>query len=281
LVGEFPVYQEITFTLSAHLQAHALTAINSKVTENTSETISFGIRYNPATKEWESIAPTDAHHESLTADLSVMGEVDSEIRLIPNVEVKFYKVLAANLSIEPTILGKIQDEVVADVDFLTGYIPTGTAQFTTFDASLHAQCFVGANLKIISKEFPLLSKTQVCDWPVYHIFSLPTLELGSSGTGDGAYSLTATVKDGANDPFSDGSIKWFLYPETAGKLLPKGRLATFTPSTTPTTDKATIFFSGYGKLGEFGRQFVHTEIPLSPKTDEFVLNPTECIEDPR
>jgi hypothetical protein len=123
---------------------------------------------------------------------------------------------------------------------------------------------VGANLQIISKEFPLLNKTQVCDLSLYNFFSLPTIELSSKSEGNGVYSLTATVEDGHNDPFKDGSIKWFLYPKNSGQLQTNGRQATFTSGSGMKTDNVTVFFSGYGgNIGETGRQFVQTKISLA------------------
>lgn len=277
-VGEVPVYQEITYTLGAHINAKALSAIKGRAFANSFQSITFGVHYNPATKEWEPIS-NQSHHDALTANLNVMGEIDSEIRLIPNVEVKFYKIVAANLSVEPAIISNIQEEIVVNADFLNGYFPPGIAQLTAFDVWFKEQCFVGANLQIISKEFPLLSKTQVCDLP-YQIFSLPVLELTSSNK-DSEYLLTAKIIDTENNLFNDASIQWIIYPKDAGTLIPSGRTATFIPSTTTSSDIATIFFSGFGsKLGEFGRQFVQAKVPIETKIDLPNSDSTECIADP-
>lgn len=278
-VGEVPVYQEITYTLGAHINAKALSAIKGRAFANSFQSITFGVHYNPATKEWEPIS-NQSHHDALTANLNVMGEIDSEIRLIPNVEVKFYKIVAANLSVEPAIISNIQEEIVVNADFLNGYFPPGIAQLTAFDVWFKEQCFVGANLQIISKEYPLLSKTQVCDLP-YQIFTLPVLELTSNNK-DSEYLLTTKITDTENNLFNDASIQWIIYPKDAGTLIPSGRTATFIPSTTTSSEITTVFFSGYGsKLGEFGRQFAQIKIPLNsskPDTPTPDLS-KECVED--
>lgn len=268
MVGNVPVWQDITFTLKAQLSAKAMAAIEAKAATNIVNTVEFGVRYNIATGQWESISSTKTHSESLTADLSVEGGVESKIRLIPNIEVKFYQIVAADLSLEPVVSGNIQVEVVANADLLAGYFPPGITQLTAFDAALNAQCFVGANLQILSNKFPLLNKTQVCEFPLYTFFSLPTLKLNASNQGNEEYLLTADVEDGANNPFDSNTIKWVVYPNDAGTLQidqSNPRQATFKLNNT--VSEATIFFSGYGKLGEIGRQFTQTKIEgLTPPT---------------
>jgi hypothetical protein len=255
-VGAVPVYQQITFTLGAHLEANATAAVKANANANFSETVAFGVQYNAATQAWETIAPTTSNTSALTATLNANGGVTSQLRLIPNVEVKFYTAAAANLSVEPVLLGNIQASAIANANFLTGYFPPGITQLTSFDASLNAQCFVGANLQFLGATIPTLSKTQVCDIPVANFFSLPTLALTSKAQANATNLLTATITDGVNDPFSDGSIKWTVYPADAGTISPgagQPRQALFAFNTGKTS--ATIFFSGYGRLGELGRQF--------------------------
>ena len=265
--GTVPVYQEITFTLGAQLNAHAYSAINAKTSANVSQTLQFGVRYNTDTGAWEAIAPSTSQSQSATADLSAQGSVTSEIRLIPNIEVKFYKAVAVNLSVEPVISAEIQVTGVSNLDILTGYFPPGTASVVLLDASLNAQCFVGANLQVINYNLPLLSKTQVCNIPAYKFYSLPSLDLSGSRQGDGTYSIVANVTDGDNNKFKDASIKWTIYPDSTGTLMAAGRSATFTPTCDEAKNKTTIFFSGYGVLGEFARQYVKIEIQGCPTLD--------------
>ena len=279
-VGPMPVYQQVTLTLGAHLEAKATAAVNAAATANLSETVTFGVQYNPATGAWETVAPATSHSDSLTANLSVTGGVTSQIRLIPNIEVKFYKVAAANLSVEPVLMGNIQASAVANADFLAGSFPPGIIQLTAFDAALNAQCFVGANLQFwLSPTIPLLNRTQVCDIPAYTFFTLPTLALSSQTQANGTSLLTANVKDGKNDPFADASIKWTIYPTNAGTITPvAGQARQASLAFNPGVGSATIFFSGYGKLGELGRQFAQLAVnAIVPKLTVTPLNPSVTV----
>jgi len=259
-VGTLPIYQQITFTLAAQLTATAIAEVNATTDANISQAVSFGVQYDPVQGVWNPVS-TSSNSKSLTADLSINGGVSSQIRLIPNIEVKFYKFVAGNLSVEPVLFGNIQASSITNADFLAGSFPSGITELTAFDSSLNAECYVGANLQFISLKIPLLSKTQVCNIPVATFFSLPSLALDTQLQSDGTNLLTATVINGANDPFNDDSIQWTIYPTNAGTIVPvagspKKVIFTFNSG----VNSATIFFSGYGKLGELGRQFAQTSI---------------------
>ncbi len=146
----------------------------------------------------------------------------------------------------------VKDQAQADVSGLE----TGTTY-------LQAEAYVSASLDIFIKKIILLDKTKVYTSPQWYLFSLPKLSLASSQStvsANEAVTLTATVTDGANNPFNDSTIKWQVYPSDKGTLTPKGRTATFVPSAEGTY---TIFFSGYGALGEVGRQFASLSISVS------------------
>lgn len=283
MVGSVPVWQDITFTLTAQLSSTATAAIDANAESNMTRKVEFGVRYNPVSNVWEPISPQTSKAESFKADLSVKGGVDSEIRLIPNVEVKFYRAVAADLSLEPYISNSIQAEMVENADFLEGYFPPGITQLTTFDASLGAECFVGANLSILSKKYPVLSKTKVCEIPIYDFFSLPELNLTQTdqGEGLGEFLLEAEVVDGGNDPFNNSSIKWNFYPADVGTLTVDSNPRKATFQFNNSDQKATVFFSGYGKLGEIGRQFVNYEISSNAITYFDMLGESSIIDNSR
>ncbi len=128
---------------------------------------------------------------------------------------------------------------------------------TKFDVYLQAQAYVSASLGIFSQKASLLDKKKVWESEKWMLFSLPKITVSSSGSFKKGQTITfsADVQDGKNDKFDDKSIKWLFYP-TTGVLESKGRGASFVPSE---DYEYTVFFSGYGVLGEMGRQF----IPLS------------------
>lgn len=237
------VYQDVTFTLGAHIEAKANSTIVANAEAYIERSIEIGVRFNVSTNAWESISVLNGS-ESLTADLSIKGGVNSEIRFIPNIEVKFYKVIAADLSFEPFISSDIQAESVTNSDLLAGSFPPGITQLTVFNSSLRAECFVGANIQTIVRDFDILDKTQVCDVSPYIFFSLPEIALSSIKTSDGFFELSADITDGISNPFRNSSIRWVLYPEDSGVLQGNDREATF--KFNPGKVNASIFFSGNG-----------------------------------
>ncbi len=128
-----------------------------------------------------------------------------------------------------------------------------------------AQAFIGVSVGIFSKKFPVLGKTQVWESPQWLLFSLPKLSAsGGSGKVNESINLTATTMDGKNNPFKDGSIKWFVSPNKA--TVSGGKAGAFTSSN---EGSYTVFFSGHGYLGDpLARQFAVTDVVVTKKDDQ-------------
>jgi hypothetical protein len=269
-VGAVPVYQRNTLTLKAVVKASASSEIQANANAGASASIQIGARYNPATEAWEVIPPSPSFEKSFTADISLHGGVHGEVRLIPNLEVEYYRMLAIDISVEPFLTGDIEAELMGKADILEGFGYL-KAQLTKFEFALQAEAFVGVSFGIFSKKFPLLGKTQVYQSPRWVLFSLPKLEVsGGSGKVGEPISLTATTTDGAKNPFDNGSIRWDVYPNK-GSLTQGSSTTTFTPSEIGTY---TIFFSGHSRLGDpFGRQFVYAEVNADGAFCEYTGDP--------
>jgi len=97
------------------------------------------------------------------------------------------------------------------------------------------------------------------------LFSLPKLSAsGGSGKVNESINLTATTTDGKNNPFKDGSIKWFVSPNKA--TVSGGKAGTFTSGE---EGSYTVFFSGHSYLGDpLARQFVSAEVSVSKRTEQ-------------
>jgi len=163
-VGGVPVYQRNTLSVKAVLSANASSKIKANAGANATAAIEMGARFNPATGGWNPIPPTPSFEKSFKAGLDVKGDVHGEVRLIPNLQVEFYRVVAADLSVEPFITGDIGVASIPKGELLVefGYAPI---QLTKFDINLQAQAFIGVSVGIFSKKFPVLGKTQVWESP--------------------------------------------------------------------------------------------------------------------
>jgi len=223
-----------------------------------------GARLDPTTGTWNPIPPTPSFEKSFKVGLDAKGGVHGEVRLIPNLEAEFYRVVAADLSIEPLITGDVSVGLIPKGELLAefGYAPI---QLTKFDINLQAQAFVGVSVGIFSKKFPILDKTQVWESPQWLLFSLPKLSAsGGSGKVDESINLTATTTDGKNNPFKDGSIKWFVSPNKA--TVSGGKAGTFTSDE---EGSYRVFFSGHSYLGDLlARQFASAEVSVGKKAED-------------
>ncbi|NJL60414.1 MAG: hypothetical protein HC887_13050 [Desulfobacteraceae bacterium] len=245
--------------MKATVSATASSKINAEAKANASASVEFGARYNGA--GWEQIPPSPSFEKSCTAKIEVQGGVTGEVRLIPDIQVEFYRVAAMDISVEPFVSAEIQYETMAKADILKGYGYSGT-QLTQFDVYLQAQAYVSASLGIFSKKASLLDKTKVWESEKWMLFSLPKIEINNSFTGKEGESVNLTVKitDGVSNPFDYTSTQWKIFPNT-GTITPtpNGR-AIFVGNEIGGYD---VFFSGTSRLFEpMGRQFVYSTIAI-------------------
>ena len=261
-IGTVPVYQEITLSVNAVFSASASAKIEANANAKASTSVEMGVEYNSATGAWDKVF-SSGFEKSVTVNMSVQGGVYGEVRLIPQIEVKFYKVAAAYLTLEPFLYGDIQAQADYYADILAGF-GYGGAQLTKCEFGLKAESYVGVTLSALKQTFTVLGKTKLWESDPWLLFTLPTLtapEAGSIATVNKGTSVTVSVEDGTNNPFNDSTVRWYVYPNTGGYISVTGRTATFTP-----TEKGsyTIFFSGENRLGAVGRQFVKTVVIATP-----------------
>jgi len=196
-----PVYQEITFTITSQAWANASAEIDLTANAFAQTDIEVGVRYNPDTLEWEAVAGLD-FDKGLTATLNAEGILEGEVRLVPNIEIKFYSVVGANLSLEPYSHGLINYSLDTS---LSG--PT-IMQFNNFDYYLGLDSNMSLTMDVILAEFSFYSAQLYSNtWPV---FDLPQMDIISSQN-ENIYNLTAEIEDGTNNEFIDASIEWEVY----------------------------------------------------------------------
>lgn len=251
LLGGMPVIQATTLTVNAQLTSSASSEITTTTIAQTSTPVDFGLQYDATSQAWVSTLPTLDFSNSITNNLSVSGGVTAELRLIPQVEIKFYGIAAGRLSVEEYVDTEIGYEIVSNAKFLSGYYPPTIRQPTVFDVNAGLECYGSADLSTPFGKYPVFDKTKLCGPFEYPLFSLPQSMLSCDADENGQIEVIAGTKDGENNAFDDNSVVWITYPEVTSDsetahslLLPLH------------TDAATrVYYSGNGVLGEVGRQF--------------------------
>jgi len=274
-IGSVPVWQVTTVTLDIQISASASTEIKASSTANASASFGFGSKYTSGS--WSSAANPISTSNSLTADISVNGKVNAEVRLIPNIKTTFYQAIAGNISVEPFISGELAAEALSNSDLLAG-LSVNYIQPTAFNINLGLECYMSVALTKIFKSISLLDKTKVCGKDTltgelsYGLFSLPELAISQSDSStETNYIFTGTAKNGTNNNFDSTSAQWSVYPEGPSLSVNNSSgsdfssIMSFTPD--PTVEKYTVFFSGYGVLGEIGRQYKQVETGASQSCD--------------
>ncbi len=262
-IGAVPVWQVTTFTLDAQVSAQAESAIHANTNVNASASVALGMAYDRG--EWSTISNPITLERSITADISVKGKVNAEVRLIPNIETRFYGLTSVNISVEPYLEGEIASE--PNDALIVNIFPELTQQLTSFDVNIGLECFTNIDFKTIFGTIPILERTKICGEGSitglieYPLFSLPELSITSEQQGARIVSTANTI-DGINNPFDIGSINWFTEP--AGPVISStGKTMSFSP--VEGVEEYKIFLSGYGRLGAVARQVVISD-------SQFIIN---------
>ena len=262
--GPVPVYQKVTLFMDVKASASASAKIKAMAQARLAEIVEVGARYNGST--WTPYI-THGDDDSLTASLDIVGGANGEIRLIPKVEVEFYKVVSSSLTVEPFAKSSLTfAETTNNVSFLAAH-PAHLIQLTSFDASLELESNVAVTLSALGHSWDVLPTTCVlgtvgCTYnfsPV-DLFSIPQLTLNTTSSSQTQTDLQLQITDGTYNPYTSGSIRWEVFPGDAtispGVCTKAGATTTCAATLTPGAEaEYTVFASGTDKLGEIGRQF--------------------------
>jgi hypothetical protein len=274
-----PVYQEITLTVDVVAEASASVKVKAKAVGSITEEVEVGATYDGF--KWSPYI-THSEDKSFNATLDILGKANGVIRLIPKIEVKFYKVTGAGLSVEPFVRsGLTFEETTNNWDFRVAH-PDHLVQLTSFDASLGLEANVELALSGLGLDWDKLPSTCVLGtgssclfkFNELELFSIPALKLTTKceeAQSEGKPQFLLKVTDGTRNSFNPNSVIWEVFPDDGLIQLAGGDAedcnrdedeeitvcsATFTPSLEDEfEDEYTIFASGHGVLKEVGRQF--------------------------
>ena len=246
IVGTVPVYQEITFTLEAEVSASAGAEGTATANATATASIEVGARYS-AGAGWTPVSDSGVD-SNLTANLSVVGGVQAEVKLIPRVSVEFYEAFAAWITVEPSVSTALQ----AEGTLMTPCLPV---QLTQFDADIEVEANVGVDFTLIGS-YTLFEST-VWDPDPWMLFSLPEVDLGSAGTDP--VNLTAVITDGVHNGFDLASVEWWT-GESGVELTQDPSDPTMATLTCDQTGTYDVVFSGHGALGAVSRRCIQESV---------------------
>ena len=227
--GPVPVYQEIILTIDVEATASAEAKIKAEASAMFAEIVEVGAKYEGG--QWNAYIENREENE-LSASLDIVGEAQAEIRLIPKIEVKFYKLISSSLSVEPYLGSSLTfEETTNNLDFLAAN-PQRIIQLTSFDASLGIEANIAVNLGAFGHNWEILPSTCImgtgdCLWGFDEIvlFSLPDLALSTDIGGAPKLKLQAT--NGVFNSFSSSSVRWEVFSRrrrrNSGRLQHKRR----------------------------------------------------------
>ncbi len=265
LLGEVPVYQEIKFTLDAKLEATASSEIEATSDLDTKFTIKAGMEYK--NESWSPIASKEFEKEYL-ASIELAGGVNLKVRLIPNMEIEFYKVASAGLSIEPWATGNLKATAISELktDF-ENYDFLGVHKMEKLDIDVGIDANVYADLsiwKINLAHYPSGGGKKTIFEPNWKIFSLPEIKLSSSS--ENSCEIKADITDGVNNKLEN--LSWFIFPDYGATITSNG------------SDSATLNFDEDGEYEVYlvGNSDVLGEY-LGKEYNSIVVNSSDCSKE--
>ncbi len=211
-VGPVPVFQVTTLTLKLYMEGKINAKLTSQIVAKASSKASMGAKFDPATGKWVNNSSSGLEFSLDTSEAvpDLEGSVTGEIRLIPELSVRFYAVVGPKISIEPSLMAKL---TVEDAYPLTkiGYPPV---QISGFDVSSQIDVKLGISLGAFG-QFAKLDSANLFS-KSWDLLNLPQLSVsGCGGEVDEPIQLTGNTTDGVNNKFNNDTIQWFVDPSAS------------------------------------------------------------------
>jgi hypothetical protein len=264
-VGSVPVWQETTLTLNAEFSGEAASEIKAQTKASLSSNVTIIAHYDGS--QW-STSRTDSFSKDLTVSADAHGTATAEVRIVPEVEVRFYSVASTAVSVEPYANAIVEAEAVADANLVeNNYM--AAYQFTRFDAFMGVDINMVADLSIFGYNVARYPETGSAN--LYsnetQLFGLPTIDeatvqgLPNIYGDDLTLSATVTPFDngfGLINAFDDNSLQWVMYPSAATK---DGLTNSWKPTEHGSIHKV-YFMADSEMLGPLGRRYLEATFTL-------------------
>ena len=268
---------KVSLDAKAKAKAEGELSISQKFT-NSYET-SFGIRYE--NDDWHEFATND-HQRRYTFDASAAANVESELRIVPRIDVEFYRVVGFSGSTEPYLYGDGSLEgaftAIDDAEFQSA---DANYQFTKLEAGMGLDIKARADFGLIFEKKTLGFCWPTCDdreqletlysLPKLKFVSLPRLDIAASGDlRNGGLNLSVNETAGSWFKGTNGLENgfWKVVPSKGLSIQSENNFkqATLNITGTPFNAEHTVYFTGYSRFGTLVRQYATLSVDVSANT---------------
>ena len=233
-LGPLPVYQKVTFTIDAQLEATANGSIEAISDLKTNFSMKTGVTYDG--EKWSKVPFDPTLKKDYTATFKAAGGVNVKVRLIPNIEVEFFTVATAGFSVEPWLEGDLRASATAT--FNTDFADADTMGIHRVE---NLQLYVGLEGKVYADltvwkinlaHYPSEQNDANGDGkktifnPTLNVFDIPKIALSDNGVNicsDSPYKLNATITNPdslVKNNFVEQNIKWIVFPSAGATITP-------------------------------------------------------------
>ncbi|WJG07896.1 hypothetical protein [Aliiglaciecola sp. LCG003] len=142
--GPVPVYLELIFAPSIELSALIAAGLDVEFTASKTIKIQAGTRYNQNEDKWTS---TSDNYQSISNDsipkVEAFVKAEAEIKLVPEIELRAYKVAGLYFSLEPHIKLEVDAEFADSLAYLRGDDALQQTQLSKLNLSYFPECNLG------------------------------------------------------------------------------------------------------------------------------------------
>ena len=246
VAGGVPVYQATTVSIDAQYEVDASSKIEASQDFTTTYTVLAGVVYKNGS--WETVKGNKTTKE-FKAELSVDGKASVKLRLIPKVQVRFYKIATAGISVEPYLQGNIQAH--GDIKYSTKFDPydlDANYKLEKLNSQAGVDVNINADLSVfgLGIYYPEKNKTKNIFNKEIELFSLPKLKIKIGAINKyGEVAVSGSATNGVNNPFDPSSVQWKVFPSDGVKI--ENEKLKNTSISFSKTGSYRIYFTGSGQ----------------------------------
>ena len=275
-----PIVISGNLDLSAELQGNISAAVDMETLTESSITVSAGVEYEDGEFTYIDDAET-TYKFKVTGDTG--ASIAGELRLIPDINISFYRVAAAEITLEPYVFSEstLEGEFKAMVDnnFADA---TANYRFSEFSAGVAMDAAIAAKFGIILDDRTIGAEDE---WdnsgnPIFdpgYLVSLPSAEISTLSAASPTNGLLLGLETISGIlGFADNRVingYWQVYPDDSSVTFSaNGDNVHFDYSTDAEYELRYVFYS---ELGSFIRQYQSLEVNLSDEDGDGLNNQYE------
>ena len=275
-----PIVISGNLDLSAELQGNISAAVDMETLTESSITVSAGVEYEDGEFTYIDDAET-TYKFKVTGDTG--ASIAGELRLIPDINISFYRVAAAEITLEPYVFSEstLEGEFKAMVDnnFADA---TSNYRFSEFSAGVAMDAAIAAKFGIILDDRTIGAEDE---WdnsgnPIFdpgYLVSLPSAEISTLSAASPTNGLLLGLETISGIlGFADNRVingYWQVYPDDSSVTFSaNGDNVHFDYSTDAEYELRYVFYS---ELGSFIRQYQSLEVNLSDEDGDGLNNQYE------